>query len=104
LIALVLARDPFGDGLGAFEAARGIEVRTLAAGVEFEAALLTFPDGFCYRSQQSAALRATRNGVRAWHLQGARAEGFFLDGPFAGLLLALFVSAAVLIAVLAVLL
>jgi hypothetical protein len=42
--------------------------------------------------------------MRARHLQGARAEGFFLDGPFGGLLLALFVSASVLISVLAILL
>ena len=90
--------------MGWVHSARGIEVRALAAGMEFEAALRTFSDGFCHRSQQSAALRATRNRVRARHLQGARAEGFFLDGPFSGLLLALFVSAAVLIAVLAILL
>ena len=44
-IALVLARDSLGDGLGAFEAAGSIEICALAAGVEFEAALRTFPDG-----------------------------------------------------------
>lgn len=110
MIALVLARDSLGDGLGAFEAAGSIEIRTLAAGVEFEAALGTLPNRFGDRSQQSAALRAAGNGVGSGHLQSARSEGFLLDRLFAGRLLPVFicirasVSVAVLIAVLAILL
>src|SRR5580698_8861631 len=50
LIALVFARDSLGDGLGAFEAAGSIEVSALTAGVEFEAAFRTLPDGLGDRS------------------------------------------------------
>jgi len=107
-IALVLARDSLGDGLGAFEAAGSIEICALAAGVEFEAALRTFPDGLGDRSQQGAALCATGNGVRSRHLQSARSESFFLDRFVAGLLWAVFIpdsiSVAILIAVLTILL
>ena len=109
-IALVLARDSLGDGLGAFEAAGGIEVRTLAAGVEFEAALRTLPNRLGDRSQQRAALRATGNGVRSRHFQSARSESFFLDRLVSGLLWPVFIpipdsiSVAILITVLAILL
>src|SRR5580704_17683906 len=108
LIALIFARDSLGDGLGAFEAAGSIEVRTLAAGVQFEAALRTFSHRFSDRSQQSAALRAAGNGMRSRHLQSARSESVFLGRLFARLLLAISIdtplSVAVLIAVLAILL
>jgi hypothetical protein len=108
LIALVLARNSLGDGLGAFEAAGSIEIRTLPARVEFEAALWTFPNWLGDRSQQSAALRATGNRMRSWHLQGAWAKSFLLDWFFGGWLLPVFIpasiSVAVLITVLAILL
>lgn len=107
-IALVLARDSLGDGLGAFEAAGSIEICALAAGVEFEAALRTLPNRLGDRSQQSAALRATGNGVCSRHLQSARSESFFLDRFVGGWLWPVFVpdsiSVAVVIAVLAILL
>src|SRR5208337_741913 len=100
LIALVLARDPLGDGLRAFEAARSIEIRTLAAGVKFETALRTLPDRFRHGRQKGAALRASGNCMRARHLHYARAEGFFLDRLFPRRFFPLL--AAVLIYVLAV--
>jgi hypothetical protein len=107
-IALILARDSLGDGLGAFEAAGSIEVRTLAAGVEFKAALRAFPNRLGDRSQQRAALRAAGNGMRSRHLQCAGSEGFFLDRLVAGWLWPVFIptsfSVAVLIAVLTILL
>jgi hypothetical protein len=107
-VALVLARDSLGYGLGAFEAAGSIEVSALTAGVEFEAAFRTLPDGLGDRSQQRAALCATGNGVRSRHLQSARSESFFLDRFVAGLLWPVFIptsiSVAVLISVLAILL
>jgi len=108
LVAFIFARDSLGDGLGAFEAAGSIEIRTLAAGVKFETALRTFPNRFGDRSQQSAALRAARNRMRSRHLQSARTESFFLDRFVGGWLWPVFVAAsvfiAVLIAVLAILL
>ena len=104
LIALVLAGDSLGDGLGAFETAGSIEIGALAAGVQFEAALWALSDWLGYRCQQSAALRAARNRMRAGHLQCARSESFFLYRLFAGLLLPFFFFAAILISVLAILL
>jgi hypothetical protein len=103
LIALVLTRHSLSDRLRAFEPARSVEIGTLPAGVQFEAALRTLPDRLGYRCQQSAALRAARNRVRARHLQCARSKGLFLDRLFAGLLLPLFFFAAILISVLAIL-
>jgi hypothetical protein len=79
VVALVLARNPFGNGLGTFKTARGVEISTLLAGMEFEAALGTLAHWFAERFQKRSALRATRNGSRTRHLNCARAEGILLD-------------------------
>jgi len=75
VVALIFGRDSGGNGLIAFEAARGIEVFALFAGVEIESTLRTLRDRVGQILQQRAALRATRDGARSWHVDGARPEG-----------------------------
>jgi hypothetical protein len=85
LIDLVFAGNSCGDGLSAFKAGGGIEVRALLAGMKFETALGTLSDWIRKRIQQRAALSTACDVVRARHLQRARPEGFFLGRPVGGL-------------------
>ena len=74
IVARVFARNPHRDGLHALEAAAGIEVRALLAGVQFEAALGALA-GRRHALQHGAALRAAGNGMRSRQVDRARAEG-----------------------------
>src|SRR5208282_1022421 len=77
VVALVFGRDAGGDGLIAFEAAGGIEVLTLFAGVQIEAALGTLAEGSGQILKQGAALGTAGDGARSRHVDGARAESIF---------------------------
>jgi hypothetical protein len=105
IVALVLAGNSFGDGLRTFKTARGIEVRTLLAGMEFESALGTLANRFTERFKQRSTLRTSRHGPRPRHLNCARAEGVFLDWPAQSLRVVSLLAglAAVLVATLPVL-
>jgi hypothetical protein len=101
IILYVLPRNPHGDRLQALKVARWVEVHALLAGVQFKAALWTALRNLSERSQQRAALRATRYVTRSRHLQGSRSKGIFLDWLFGGFLLGR--RSAVLITALAIL-
>jgi hypothetical protein len=72
-VAGVFFGDALGHGLHALEAAAGIEIHALFAGVQFEAALRTFASG---RSslQHRAALGAARDCVGAGQIDGPGTE------------------------------
>jgi hypothetical protein len=72
------ADNSYGDGLHAFEAAAGIEIRALLAGMQFEAALGTFVSR---RSDEyGAALGATRNRARPGQIDRLRTKRVGLFG------------------------
>ncbi len=77
VVLLILGRDSRGDGLIAFEAAGGIEMFALFAGVEIESALRTLADGIGEILQQRSAFRAARDGARARHVDRPRSKGVF---------------------------
>ena len=60
--------------LHAFEAAGGIEIRTLLAGMKFEGAFRTLAQRLGKHGQQVAALSAARNTVRPRHVHWTWAE------------------------------
>ena len=79
LIALVLAGDALRDGLTTFEAAGGIEIGALPAGVQLEAAFWAVAGWLGSGGQQGSALSAPRNCVRSRHVYRTRAEGILLN-------------------------
>ena len=72
----VLGRDAVGNRLTAFETAAGIEVGTLLAGVQGEAALGAAIGCAADVLKNAAALGAAGNGSGTWHVEDTRAEGF----------------------------
>ena len=104
LVFYVLARNPFGNRLHAFEAAGRIKVQALFAGMQLEAAFGTFFGNFGDRRQHRPTLGTPGNRALAGHLQGPGTKGVFLcrtvSGPFAG---SLRPFTAILVSVLSVL-
>jgi hypothetical protein len=98
VVLLILAGNSCRDGLRAFKARRGIEIRALLAGMKFKSALGTLSDRIRKRVQQRAALSTARDVVRAWHLQGAGPESFFLGGAIGGVARAITLLSALLAA------
>src|ERR1700683_2592464 len=74
IVARIFARNSHWDGLHALEAAAGIEVGALLAGVQFKTALGA-PAGRRHSLQHRATLRAAGNSMRSRQIDWARAEG-----------------------------
>ncbi len=73
IVARIFARDSNRDRLHALEAAAGIKIRALLAGVKFEGALGALA-GWRHSLQHRAALGAARDGVGAGQIDGTRTE------------------------------
>ena len=71
---LVLGRNSGRNRLVAFEAAGWIEVFTLLAGVQVEAALRALADGIGEILEQGATFGAAGDGARSRHVDGPRPE------------------------------
>ena len=78
-IACIFFRNSIGHWLHAFEAPGWIEIRTLLAGVKFEAAFRTLAQRLGKRGQQVAALSAARNTMRSRHVHGTWPESVLTD-------------------------
>ncbi len=75
VIARILFRDPLLDRLHALEAAAGIEICALLAGVQFKPALRTLPfPRACRTLQHRSALCAPRDGARPRQVHRPRSE------------------------------
>ncbi len=108
VVAFVFGRDAGGDGLIALEAAGGIEVFALFAGMEIESALGALAEGIGEILQERAALGAARDSARTGHVDGARTESILalrslssrlLTGFFFGAAAGILVSALAIFAV-----
>jgi hypothetical protein len=95
IVAHVFLLHALGDRSHALEAAAGIEVRALLAGVQFETALGTKARGR-HPLQDRAALRTSRDGMGSRQIYRSRSEGIvslrrrrarFFAGPLPRLLL-----------------
>ena len=74
LIGLIFGKEALGDRLGAVEAAGGVEVGALFAGMQFETTLCTFSGGIGLFLQDISALGTAGNRAPAGHLNGSGAE------------------------------